>query len=469
MAAVIYLCSSRGGVAALLVGIAAAIAFSQDRWSIVGALTAAAVGSAAVIYALHARPQLVNGPFGSEAVLAQGRTMAFIVAAVCLSTALVFAVASHFVTGRITIPRFVGVGVVVLTSLTLVAGVALAHPAKRFEDFKAFPTFAEGDFVNAHITSGSGTGRWQQWTAAVDAWRTAPIRGIGAGGYESFWAQHRPTDQFVRNAHSLYLQTLGELGLVGFLLLTSVFAVLVGAGLILCTRSVGAERQVRAGLLATGLAFLVAAGIDWMWELTVVGIVGVIALTAGLAGRDERHRATWALRAGTAIASALFIGTAAVSLVVHLDLQESERASQEGGSTRHSRRHKRPSGSLPGRRRRSCRSRWFASSVGSSGQHRPRSRPPQQRLRRTGLSGSYAHESRRRPEPPALLQQACTEQQSSTLDPRWLAGRTFAGMIHSPRRAAARNAESVIRASLARAILAAFVGRARTRSVRRDV
>jgi len=334
MAAVIYLCSSRGGVIALLVGAMALVVLSADRWPVVAALATAWAGSAAAIYSFHVRPDLVNGPLGTEAVLDQGRTMAIIVAGICAATGALFALASWLIRGRIRIPRALGVAAAVLAVATLVVGMAVAQPQKRFQAFKAFPTFTQADFVNSHLTSGSGTGRWQQWTAAVDAWQEAPVAGIGAGGYKAYWVQHRPADfGFVTDAHSLYLETLGELGLVGFLLLAALLSVLVGAGGIRCGRCPSTERSARAALLAAGLAFLVAAGIDWMWELTVVALVGLIALAAGVASGNPKPRSSWSQRVGVTLTSVVIVAASVVPLATELELEASRRDVRRGDTS----------------------------------------------------------------------------------------------------------------------------------------
>ena len=57
--------------------------------------------------------------------------------------------------------------------------------------------------------------RYQYWNAAVDQIATKPLTGTGSGTFE-FWWTATATRRVVRDAHSLYLQTLGELGIVGF-------------------------------------------------------------------------------------------------------------------------------------------------------------------------------------------------------------------------------------------------------------
>jgi hypothetical protein len=163
-----------------------------------------------------------------------------------------------------------GVGLIAVTS----------HPVERFHNFKRFTNVAANDqgFVRAHLLSGSGSGRWQFWTAAVDEWKSAPAAGRGVGSYEAWWAQHAPFSYFVRNAHSLYLEVLGELGVVGFLLLVGA----LGLGGVVAARNTVRlredERVVAASLFGALAAFLLAAGLDWVWQLTAVSAVGLVCL-----------------------------------------------------------------------------------------------------------------------------------------------------------------------------------------------
>ncbi len=69
------------------------------------------------------------------------------------------------------------------------------------------------------------------------------------------------------DAHGLYPETLGELGLVGLILLvTALVAILAG----LAVRIRGKDRTVYAALFAATLAWMLAAAVDWHWEMPVV-------------------------------------------------------------------------------------------------------------------------------------------------------------------------------------------------------
>jgi O-antigen ligase len=104
------------------------------------------------------------------------------------------------------------------------------------------------------------------------AWRDVeahPLLGSGAGTFERFWLRHRTNGGKVRDAHSLYLETLAELGPVGLLLLVVVLAMPVVAAI-----RVRRRRLVPLALAAYS-AFLLHAGVDWDWEVPAVTLAGL--------------------------------------------------------------------------------------------------------------------------------------------------------------------------------------------------
>ena len=44
----------------------------------------------------------------------------------------------------------------------------------------------------------------------MDQWKEYPLGGEGAGSYEHWWSQHASFTYFLKDAHSLYLEVLGE-------------------------------------------------------------------------------------------------------------------------------------------------------------------------------------------------------------------------------------------------------------------
>ena len=137
----------------------------------------------------------------------------------------------------------------------------------------------------ARFDSASGSGRYQFWETAIDATETEPLVGIGPGTYEYFWAREGSLPTFIRDAHSLYLETAAELGIVGLILILAFVATPFVAGVRRAARRV-APKSARwiAAALAGCAAFAVAAAIDWAWELTVLP-VAFLLLVAGIVGR----------------------------------------------------------------------------------------------------------------------------------------------------------------------------------------
>src|SRR6185503_9664295 len=82
---------SRGGVAAALIAIGAFVALTNRRQAAVAALAPALVGSAAVVLALHAQKELVDGPLDADVVAGQGRTAAALIVLFCALTAAAYA------------------------------------------------------------------------------------------------------------------------------------------------------------------------------------------------------------------------------------------------------------------------------------------------------------------------------------------------------------------------------------------
>ena len=287
LAGAVFLTSSRGGVATALVGTTAFVALTERRWSAIGAVIVSGAGAVAVVAALVARDELVNGPLGTPLVRDQGRSAALLVALACVGTGLAYGLACRWVGGRIEPPRLVGRIAIAFAVVGLAVAMVVADPVDRFREFKIAPpeseAIAAGDFVTAHLLSGSGSGRWQFWSAAADQWREHPVGGEGAGSYEHWWSEHASFSYFLRDAHSLYLEALGELGPIGLLLIVLVVVIGIVAGVRRSLRSGGDERVTIAALTAVFAAFAGAAAIDWIWELTAVSVVGftVLALVTG--------------------------------------------------------------------------------------------------------------------------------------------------------------------------------------------
>ena len=260
------------------------------------------MGSIGAVEVLLARDDLVNGPLSAPAVAGQGRSAALLIALLGAACVALYWAWCRFADWDVRLPRVAQAALVGGMALIALVGVAAFDPAGKFEDFKRPPgetKYTEGDFTRSHLLSSTSTGRWQLWAAAGDQWETKPALGQGAGSYQSWWTEHADFPLFVRDAHNLWLEMLGELGVVGFALILLVF----GAGLVAALsrlRRAGPAQPLIAALVGVLAAFALGAAIDWMWELTIVALVAVVALgmLVGLATlpEDDGARGSGAVR-----------------------------------------------------------------------------------------------------------------------------------------------------------------------------
>ena len=129
------------------------------------------------------------------------------------------------------------------------------------------PRFGE---TSSRLAS-TGSNRYDYWDVALSTAADNPLYGVGSGGFATEWLQHRDIDEVVRDAHSLYLETLAELGIVGLAFLAMFFL-----GIAACAREVYLDDPVvAAGPIAALTAFALHAGIDWDWEMPALTLVAI--------------------------------------------------------------------------------------------------------------------------------------------------------------------------------------------------
>lgn len=327
----IYLTSSRGAVATGIVAIVLFVVLTPLRWAALATLAVSGAATAISVVLVDRRHNVVNGVSGSTA-------LAVVVFGIAVVTAAIYAGLLSTVRPRTRPPSAVGWGLAAAAMIVVLAAVLLSHPVRRFDAFKAPPTalaVSHGDYVKAHLLSGSGSGRWQFWHAAVDQFDTSRVHGRGAGSYASWWAAHGSLATSIQDAHSLYLETLGELGLVGLILLLLPLFVAAAAITNGIRRLRTGEQVVVSGAVALVGGYLVAAGIDWMWELTAVSVVAFAVLAIAVAAcaveapAVRRGRYT-RLGAATLIAAWLAACAAALPLLTQLEIGASQAAARQG-------------------------------------------------------------------------------------------------------------------------------------------
>jgi len=113
-----------------------------------------------------------------------------------------------------------------------------------------------------------GSNRYAYWRAAAHVWADHPVDGAGPASFRAEWLKRRTFPETVRDAHSLEIETLAELGLVGFACLVLLFGG-VAAALVL------ADPAAAAGPAAALAVWAVHSGVDWDWEMPALTLVAV--------------------------------------------------------------------------------------------------------------------------------------------------------------------------------------------------
>ena len=133
------------------------------------------------------------------------------------------------------------------------------------------------------------TNRWEYWDVALDTFAEQPLTGSGVHGFAADWLERRDIDEAVQDAHSLYLETLTELGLPGLALLLT-FLGAAGFALV---------RAGEPGWAAASAVWALHAAVDWDWEMPALTLVFLL-LAATAAGIEVSATAASTHSAGSA-------------------------------------------------------------------------------------------------------------------------------------------------------------------------
>jgi hypothetical protein len=336
----IFFTLSRGGIAAAAIALAIYLAVASDRLPKLLASIVAATGSAVLIAAAASRDALQEG-LGSAVAEQQGDDLLLIAIAVCAlaglaQAAISLALANDRRPRWTLVPRHHALAASIAGALlVLVLVVALDGPGRASDGWDEFKRGGGPGSGTERLGSVAGQSRYQLWRAALDQNAAEPLSGTGSGTFELWWARHGETGESVRDTHSLYLQTLGELGIVGFaLLLAFLLAVFVLGGRA-AARASGADRSWLAAALAGCAAFCLTAVVDWMWQIPVLAVamllLAALLVTAGPApSRGSGRPLDPPLRAALAAVALLAIVAVAIPLAATALLRQSE-ADARGG------------------------------------------------------------------------------------------------------------------------------------------
>lgn len=293
LAVSLVLTFSRGSIAAGLAGLLALIVVGRPR-ALPGALLAVVPAAGLAVAAGYSAPLLATDQSTTAAAAAQGQR-AGIVVALCVAMALVVrwkmvALDAAPIAGRRLPERLKRPATVWCARVGLCVALSFGVLVWPVSLPDQYDSFVNGDSVNSadfreRLGSSGDNGRIVHWRAALGRFDERPWTGTGAGTYPLQWDRVGENDKLeLQDAHSLYIEVLGELGLIGLLLVVVVVgSVLVG--FLLVAR--GTDRVLGATLFGTGLAWALAAGVDWVWEMPAVTFWFFAAGGLAMAARDH--------------------------------------------------------------------------------------------------------------------------------------------------------------------------------------
>jgi len=337
-----YLTFSRGGAAASAIAVLAFLALAPNRIPKLATTLLAAAGSAVLIVGAVHRSAIVRGLYGHAATV-EGRQLLVAIVFVCGAVAI--AQVGIGLAGRHgTPPRLLRVSpgrarllLAGAVAFALVAAVGVRAPSRlsnAWNDFK-HPNTSSLSNLPARFGSVSGTGRYEYWKVGVHATSSGHLLGgWGPGTFQLVWLPRASVGGYVTNAHSLYVETLTEVGLTGLALLMGfLLLVLVAAvGAVVGGRHEG--RTGAAGTTAALLAFMVSALVEWVWQLPVLPAIFLLLAAAVLAPSKRTaavgRRGRFLLRTGFVVAALGCLAAIGIPLATTSAVRKSQAAVDAG-------------------------------------------------------------------------------------------------------------------------------------------
>src|SRR4051812_14224750 len=233
--------------------------------------------------------------------------------------------------GRTQAARLAGGALAVCAALALVAIAVNATTIKdrvrsRYDAFVHLAPTAGG----TRLASGGGN-RYDYWRVAANEFRSDELRGVGAGNYQPGYYANRRTSEDIQQPHSLELQTLAELGLVGAVLLAA-FLVAVAIGFVRTARAAAHHPTARTVAVAAGGVFagwLIQTSVDWLHLMPGLTAIALAAAAALLVRPGRVAAASWGRSRIAAVVLAAAIACAGAVTIAPRVLSLHARASAQ--------------------------------------------------------------------------------------------------------------------------------------------
>ena len=304
----LYLTFSRGALIAAGVGLVVLAVASPARLRLATTLTAALPWAAAAVLVVERRSQLTATTLHRQDVIDQGHGAIPLLigcAVGAAATTLALTVLAPRVQVSATVRRIVGA--VLIVAIVLACAVAVERRGGPVETVRSVrnsleskPPAATANNAN-RLRDLSLHHRLDQWRVAWHMFSAHPLAGEGADSWEAQWLLHEPYNDYNQRPHSLYFETLAELGLIGAVLLA--FALLPPLAAFARAR----QHPAASATLAAFIVFLVHAAVDWDWQLPAVTVAALLCAACLLGGTVKApgflisDRVRWTLAAATGV------------------------------------------------------------------------------------------------------------------------------------------------------------------------
>lgn len=286
LAGLLLLTQSRGALLALILTAAVVVALVPGRvrrgWLLLSVAAGVAAVAAPLLDVYSSAPSARAQP--ADEVVHDAVRPLLLAGIVCAGAwALATHVAERMGDRRASLRSLATAGLVTIAAIGVAGSVvATGDPVARLRaEIDQFTTLDTGGLSRSRLLAGGGN-RYDYWRVAVEEFRSAPLLGLGAGNYPRDYFRLRRTTEDIRQPHSLELQALSELGVLG----GAAVAALLGGLLWAC---VGAARRVRQAreetalvVAATGIvvSWIAHSSVDWLHLLPSVTALMLCAAAA---------------------------------------------------------------------------------------------------------------------------------------------------------------------------------------------
>jgi hypothetical protein len=305
-----YFTFSRAGWLALCVGLVVSVSVTPRKLRSITAVLALAVPSGLAVLVASRETPLTHIGASLSATAHAGHRVALVLVGLAAASAAIaasfgWAARTIHVGRRVRLAYaslLVAVAVAASSSVMIAVGSPISLTKRAYDSFTSPPPAwvppeqRAGTNLDQRLFSFSGSGRALLWRVALDDYRNHPLLGSGAGTFQRAWIRSPKSDFNVHDAHSLYIETLAELGPVGLVLV-----------LILFTLPLAAAWRARRSPYTIGaagayVAFFIHAGVDWDWELSGVTLTAICCGALLIAVCDQGRSTRQTLRPAACLA-----------------------------------------------------------------------------------------------------------------------------------------------------------------------